>query len=333
MGGLLVFGAAFFLAFAGVSAFRKWSLKTGLLDSPNERSSHSIPTPRGGGVIIVVLCLTTYLSVSYLYADTFSWGYLVGALLVAVVSWLDDVYSLWFLWRLTAHSAAAAVLIFSTGTETLGIGYSIISFFWIVWMINAYNFMDGIDGIAGLQAVTAGVSWLALAGIFGMPAVYYVGGVIAASSLGFLIHNWQPAKIFMGDVGSAFLGFTFAAMPLLAAKQTPKSLHVFAFCGLVFLWFFVFDSIVTFIYRLALGRNIFKAHREHIYQRLVQSGMSHGKVAAIYGILTFIVCISTILGFRLSNDIFPLILVPPFVLSGVLVLIYSINRKKANAND
>lgn len=200
-------------------------------------------------------------------------------------------------------------------------------------MINAYNFMDGIDGIAGLQAVTAGVSWLALASIFGIPTVYYVGGVIAASSLGFLIHNWQPAKIFMGDVGSAFLGFTFAAMPLVATKQNPKSLHVFAFFGLVFLWFFVFDSIVTFIYRLVLARNVFKAHREHIYQRLVQSGMSHRKVAAIYGILTFIVCISTMLGFRLANDIFPLMLIPPFVLSGVLVLIYSVNRQRASVND
>jgi Fuc2NAc and GlcNAc transferase len=333
MSGLLLFAAVFLLAFAGVAAFRKWSLKKGLLDSPNERSSHSIPTPRGGGVIVVVLCLIFYSVISYFYPDTFSWGYLLGAVIVAVVSWVDDLYSLWFLWRLAAHSAAATVLIISSDIETLGFFCSIISFFWIVWLINAYNFMDGIDGIAGLQAVIAATSWLALGYIFDMPAIYYFSGVIAASSLGFLIHNWQPAKIFMGDVGSAFLGFTFAALPLLATKQTTKQTYLLALAAVIFLWFFLFDSIVTFIHRLFKGKNVFSAHREHIYQRLVQSGMSHGKVTTIYGILTLILSLSMMLTLSFFNEIVSVTLTATTLLTVVLLVIYVSSRQKAHSND
>lgn len=333
MASLFIFTVVFVLANAGVGAFRKWSMGKGLLDSPNERSSHITPTPRGGGIVIAILCLAFYAGISFLYPATFSWGYLFGAVIVALVSWFDDVYSLWFLWRLAAHAVAAFLLIFSTGFEALGLFSALVSLLWIVWLINSYNFMDGIDGIAGLQALIVAASWLALGYFFEMPVIFYFCGVIAASSCGFLVHNWPPATVFMGDVGSAFLGFTFAAMPLLATKQTSRSLHLFAFSGLIFLWFFIFDSIVTFAYRLAHGRNVFKAHREHIYQRLVQSGMSHGKVTTIYGILTVIVCVSTILGVSLSREVYPLMLIAPAVLTGVLILIYFISGQKTTADD
>lgn len=326
MGGSLLFAAVFLLAFAGVPAFRKWSLQKGLLDCPNERSSHKIPTPRGGGVIVVLLCLIFYSVISYFYPGTFSWGYLLGGALVAVVSWLDDVYSLWFLLRLAAHSVGAAVLIISSGIDTLGITWSLISLFWVVGLINAYNFMDGIDGIAGVQSVIAAASWLALGFVFEMPVIYYFGGVIAASSLGFLIHNWQPAKIFMGDVGSAFLGFTFAALPLIAAKQTDRPTYLLALAGMIFLWFFLFDSIVTFIRRLIRGKNIFTAHREHIYQKLVLSGMSHGKVATIYGFFASVLSISTIASLVFFYEAEMVVLfVTPLLTAGFLAL-YLTNR-------
>lgn len=330
---LLLFTVVIVLASTGVGAFRTWSLKKGLLDSPNERSSHDTPTPRGGGIVIVILCLTFYVSYSAVYPEAFSWGYLLGVVIVAFVSWLDDIYSVWFLWRLAAHAAAASVLVFSSGIETLGLFPAILSFFWIVWLINSYNFMDGIDGIAGLQALIAAASWLVLGYIFDIPVIFYFCGVIAASSFGFLIHNWPPAKIFMGDVGSAFFGFTFAAMPLLATNQSPDGLSAFALAGFVFLWLFIFDSIVTFIYRLALGKNVFKAHREHIYQRLVQSGLSHAKVTAIYGTFTLIVCVSTIFGLGFFKENRPLILIPPSALTAVTVVIFIIYRQKKAAND
>ena len=101
------------------------------------------------------------------------------------------------------------------GPYSLGNWGYVITFFWIVWMVNSYNFMDGIDGLAGLQAVITGIGWLILCYICEMPALTIFSGIIAAASLGFLLHNWNPAAIFMGDVGSAFLGFTFAALPLL----------------------------------------------------------------------------------------------------------------------
>ena len=107
--------------------------------------------------------------------------------------------------------------------------------------------MDGIDGIAASQAVLAGAAWLVFGGLFGIDTIYYFAGVIAFSSLGFLVHNWSPAKIFMGDVGSAFLGFTFAAMPLLAAK-TGKAASAYTFTvAITFLWLFIFDTILTLI--------------------------------------------------------------------------------------
>lgn len=329
MSGLLLFAGVFLLAFVGVAAFRKWSLKVGLLDAPNERSSHSTPTPRGGGVVIVILCLVFYSAIAYFYPESFSLGYLFGAVIVAAVSWIDDVYSLSFLWRLAAHAAAAVGLIFSTGLETFGVIGSIIAFFWIVSLINAYNFMDGIDGIAALQAVIAAAGWFAIGYIFQLPAIYYLSSVIAASSLGFLIHNWQPAKVFLGDVGSAFLGFTFAAMPLLSVKQAEKPSDFIVISAILFLWFFIFDSLVTFFKRLFARQNVFSAHREHIYQRLVQSGMSHGQVTTVYGILTFALSVSTVLSVGFFREKVLVTLAAVSLLTSILIFVFFFRRPTA----
>jgi len=227
---IFIFPAALILTWIGIRFFRVWSLKKGVLDIPNERSSHDSPTPRGGGLLIVVVTLFFYGLISLLYPGSFSWGFLVGALLIATVSWLDDRYSVSTVWRLMTHALAAVLLIAdrgywseislsgTTGVINLGIVGSILTFLWIVWLINAYNFMDGIDGIAGIQAAVAGFAWLGLGWLSGIPNVALFGGVILFSSLGFLLHNWPPARIFMGDVGSAFLGFTFASMPFIAAR-------------------------------------------------------------------------------------------------------------------
>ncbi len=328
-----MFPAAFLLTYLGVALFRRWSFKFGFLDVPNERSSHETPIPRGGGAIIVIICLAGYLIVSALFPETFSLGYLLGGILVALVSWLDDVYTIPSGLRFIAHSAAAIGLIFDKGYwHSVDFPFSafhmefdvvgaVITFLWIVWLINAYNFMDGIDGLAGLQAVIASLGWLALSQLLGIPSLSLFSGVVAAASAGFLIHNWNPAKIFMGDVGSTFLGYTFAALPLLARAESDRPGHLLPLAAGLFVWFFIFDSVVTRIRRVVRDRKLWTAHREHFYQRLVISGLSHARVSAVYGILTLILCVSMLISIKFYHDIGPLILPVLILLTSVLLFI------------
>mgnify|MGYP001348956244 CR=1 FL=1 len=305
MSEFLIFSIAFLATYFGVEAFRHWSLRAGLLDVPNDRSSHGSPIPRGSGLVIALVSLLLYSVTSNILTHNFKWHYVVAAGLVASISWLDDLYSVPFALRLLVHSVAAAMLIWGVGffkaiylpgfgiTFEAGNFGAVIAFLWIVWMINAYNFMDGIDGIAGSQAILAGISWLLLGYISGYTSVYFAGGIVAFSCLGFLIHNWSPAKVFMGDVGSAFLGFTFAALPLMAAEEKPADSPILLFAAIMFVWFFLFDSIFTIFRRATRGERVWTAHREHLYQRVTMSGHSHSYVTLLYAGFTSIV----VLGF------------------------------------
>lgn len=303
----LLFVSAFAAAWIGVEIYRRWSVARDLLDIPNERSSHSVPTPLGGGLIIVLVGLLGYLAIHLLFAVPFSKGYFIGALLVAVVSWLDDLYSLPFWSRLIVHIAAAGVLVADLGAWQGGILFpsievdfgmvfgGILTIGWVVWLLNAYNFMDGIDGIAALQAVVAGVAWAIFGLHFNLPGSFLFAGVFASVSLGFLLHNWQPAKIFMGDVGSAFLGFTLAAMPLLFGVETPERMAVLPTVAILFVWFFVFDTIYTMLRRAVNRERVWEAHRGHLYQRMAIGGMSHRTVTILYGSATGLLAASVLL--------------------------------------
>jgi UDP-N-acetylmuramyl pentapeptide phosphotransferase/UDP-N-acetylglucosamine-1-phosphate transferase len=325
---------AFLLSLGGVEFFRRWSLARRLLDVPNERSSHKSPTPRGAGVVIVAVTLLVYLSGSLFEALPIDWSYVIGAVLVSGISWVDDLRSVPFGWRLLVHSAAAVLLILFLETSvTLPVssyGGSIytsyaayaVAFLWVVWMINAYNFMDGIDGIAGSQAVIAGLGWLVVGIIGGNLHALLLGTGVAAASLGFLIHNWPPARVFMGDVGSAFLGFTFAALPLLLMKNGEGSIFAAQtpLLGAAFVWPFVLDTLATLVHRLIRGEKVWKAHREHYYQRLVIAGRSHSSVTVLYTVLaalTTTVGLATV-GFGGNSGYF---LVFTLVLVGVFLLL------------
>jgi UDP-N-acetylmuramyl pentapeptide phosphotransferase/UDP-N-acetylglucosamine-1-phosphate transferase len=157
----------------------------------------------------------------------------------------------------------------------------ILIFFWIVGLTNSYNFMDGIDGIAGGQAVVAGLGWAIFGWLGNDPLVCALGMLMAACSLGFLGHNWPPARIFMGDVASGFLGLTFAVLPILAALRDARFLLV----GVLLVWPFLFDTIFTFLRRLSRGENVFAAHRSHLYQRLVIADRSHLFATSLYCML------------------------------------------------
>jgi Fuc2NAc and GlcNAc transferase len=283
------------LSYIGIGIFKGWGLRRNWVDIPNERSSHSAPTPLGGGLVIAAICLSAYAFVSTFAGSPFLWGYFLGAFAVAAVSWIDDIYSISIVWRLVIHLSAAIFATLTLGPlDLVGLpGNFVISFgpagvavtvIWIVWMINAYNFMDGIDGIAAVQAISASIGWLVIGLSLSSPAMTAYSAVLLGSCLGFLIHNWAPARIFLGDAGSAFLGFTFAVMPLMVRLESPTSVEVLPVAAVLLLWPFVFDSILTLMIRLVRGKRIWVAHREHLYQRLVISGLDHRTVSAIYGV-------------------------------------------------
>jgi UDP-N-acetylmuramyl pentapeptide phosphotransferase/UDP-N-acetylglucosamine-1-phosphate transferase len=253
-----------------------------LLDHPSDRGLHSQPTPRGGGIGIVAGVVIGYT----LYARGAAWtspaerALLIGVLLIATVSFVDDFRHVPAALRFTVHTFAAMLLVAAVVVPPLRhtIVLAAIAMIWIVGFTNAYNFMDGIDGIAGLQAVVAGLAWFAIGRVTGLPTASGIGLALAASALGFLIRNWPPAKIFMGDVGSATLGFVLSSLVVLTIFTRP---HV-AIAGLLPAWPFVFDTALTLTRRVVNRENIFQAHRSHLYQRLVMSGKSHAQVTLLY---------------------------------------------------
>ena len=302
---VVLFSTVFLLSYFGVEWFRRWSSKKRIYDIPNERSSHVAPKPRGGGLIFVVVSMVFYSAYTIGFQGSFEVGYLAAAILISLVSWLDDLFSISFIWRFIVHAFSAFLIIYSIGYidvlyvpffHQLVIGKMgiLLTFGWIVWLTNAYNFMDFIDGIAGTQAVTAGLGWFLTGKILGLDEISIYGGILAFSCAGFLIHNWQPAKIFMGDVGSAFLGFTYAVLPLLAKKENGEQSQFLPLIAVLLVWFFVFDAVYTFFRRLFKGEKVWNAHREHIYQKLVIKGYSHKFVTVLYGSLSLIVLISVI---------------------------------------
>ncbi|MBL8181222.1 MAG: glycosyltransferase family 4 protein [Blastocatellia bacterium] len=293
---ILVFAVSYF----GVLAYRSFSLKRGLLDHPNERSSHEMPTPRGGGLVMAFVAIFGYVALSLAYNTQISYGYILAALIVIVVGFLDDVFSVWFLWRLIGQFAAAAIFVSISGSfgsiyvpffgevTFPAVVSVIVTSLYIVYFLNAYNFMDGIDGIAGLQALVAAIFWQFIAASTGMYPAMHLGGSLAAASLGFLLLNWQPAKIFMGDAGSSFLGFSFAVLPIVALDGSASGNGLPLTVGLLVVWPFVFDSLITLVRRTLRGEKVWSAHREHLYQRLVIGGWSHARVTTIYGVLALL---------------------------------------------
>ncbi len=333
--GIAIFAAVFCVSFLGVGVYRRWGIRNNVLSMPNERSSHTEPTPHGAGLVIVIICLATYIPISIFISGTFSWGYFVGAFLIAAISFVDDIWPIRFHWRLLVQSAAAIMLIADLetwhGITMLGglkfgvLGY-VLTFLWIVWMVNSYNFMDGIDGLAGLQAVIAAVSWCLLCRILDMHGIYYFSVIIAAASMGFLVRNMSKSRIFMGDVGSAFLGFTFAALPLFGRSLASKSPDLLPIAAVLFVWFFLFDSVVTIVRRAIRGEKIWLPHREHLFQRLVISGLSHRFVTVIYAILASVLSLIILLSVKFREDI-GLALLPVVLVLTVALLVFCIKKK------
>jgi Fuc2NAc and GlcNAc transferase len=275
---------------------RSYALRRGMLDVPNERSSHVEPTPRGGGAAIVLATLAAMCTLAL--AGMVNWKLVLGFVgaggVVAIAGFLDDQKHLRRRWRLLSHFGAAFILVFSVGgTRPLVIFDGVLSnwvtfpvaILYTVWLINLTNFMDGIDGLAASEAVSVSVGGALLYAI----AAPFADGwavplVFAAAASGFLIWNRPPARIFMGDVGSGFVGIWLAAMSLHASIVSTS-----LFWGwLILLGVFLVDASVTLIRRLLRAERVWDAHRTHAYQHAAIRWHTHRNVTlAVVGLNVF----------------------------------------------
>jgi Fuc2NAc and GlcNAc transferase len=279
-GGVIFLGAALLCAAAAAAiltgAVRAYALRSSLMDVPNERSLHRTPTPRGGGIAIVLVTLAGLagFAATGTIPGPLAWTMGGGGALVAAVGWLDDRRGVSAPVRALVHAVAAAWAVMWIGG--LSVPLALLGAVGIVWAINLYNFMDGIDGLAGAEAVSVGLIGGALLLNAGATALSTVAFLVAAAAAGFLAWNWAPARIFMGDVGSGFLGYTFGTMALLSHREGAVTLPVW----LVVMGVFLFDATLTLLRRIVKGERWYQAHRSHAYQRLVQAGSSHARVTA-----------------------------------------------------
>ncbi|WP_029533763.1 glycosyltransferase family 4 protein [Pseudomonas asplenii] len=272
-----------FFIFAVLASLLTWGLRyyalsRSLIDIPNARSSHSVPTPRGGGVAIVV----SFLAAAVLLAEMgrISWetemAILGSGASIAILGFLDDHGHIAARWRLLGHFCAAFWALFwlghapvvHIGDMSLDLGWFayILASLYLVWMLNLYNFMDGIDGIASVEAVSTCSSICLIYWLQGYEALSGPVFLLGAATLGFLLWNFPPARIFMGDAGSGFLGIILGLLSLQAAWVAPELLWAW----LILLGVFIVDATVTLFRRLVRGEKIYEAHRSHAYQFAVR---------------------------------------------------------------
>jgi glycosyltransferase WbpL len=285
-GALITLVAALGVSWWGTGLVCRFALARSLLDMPNERSSHSIPTPRGGGVAIVVVVLAGILVgvAAGWIRNTTALALVPAGAAVALVSWLEDRYGVRQSIRFVVHLAAAGWVVYCFGlVETyqaggalrLGFLGSILSVLGIVWITNLFNFMDGIDGLAAGEALTVGLAAMLLCWRSKDLEAAWLASLVAMATAGFLPWNWSPARIFLGDVGSVFLGFILASLGVLTSQR--GDLPVLGW--LVLLGVFFMDATITLLRRLLRGERWFVAHRSHAYQRAVLAGHAHAQVS------------------------------------------------------
>jgi len=262
----------------------------GLVDTPNDRSSHTQPKPRGGGLVLIPAILVSWLPVIMIFAPQGSrlglGAILLGAAGLAVLSWIDDLRNLPAAPRLLAQAAAVALGLIWMGDDSGPAFQGLLPPFidslaaglvWL-WFINLFNFMDGIDGIAGVEAASIGTGLAMIATLGAGTAASVTLGIampalLVAATLGFLLWNWPPSKLFLGDVGSVPLGYLLGWMLLVLAASGQWA------AALILPLYYLADATVTLGRRALRGVKVWQAHREHFYQRAVRGRASHGQVA------------------------------------------------------
>lgn len=302
--------SAFVAALLLTTFIREYALRHRILDIPNERSSHEAPTPRGGGLAIAVVMIVALivLWLAGVVPARLAAALTVGGAAIAALGWIDDKHGLAALPRGLVQLGAAIVAVVLLGgvpvihigefALRVGLAGSLLAVVLIVWFTNLYNFMDGIDGLAAGEAVSVGLIAALLLWNVSAPLAI-VAGVMAASSAGYLVWNWPPAKIFMGDSGSGLLGYSFAVLAL--ASENAGALPTLWW--IVLLGAFTFDATITLVRRVLQGKAIYQAHRDHAYQRLVRYGRTHRAVTSAVLALNIVLAALAWAGWRASTPV------------------------------
>lgn len=333
--------AGFLIAVLTVYLVLRYSRQLGLVDVPNERSSHDKPTPSGGGLGIItglLLSFTLYLALKQPQIESSSLLCLIGCLvLIGLVGFLDDIHDLSKALRLLSHIIAAIIVIVVIGPlrsidipflGDIKFGFMAVpvTLIWIIGVTNIYNFMDGIDGLAGGEGVLVGAFISCTGFMVGNNLMGALGSFIAASSLGFLVFNIPPAKIFMGDSGSTTLGFVFATIAIIGsqAKGNPVPFLVFVFL----LSNFLFDATITLIMRIIRKENWRVAHSKHFYQKAVKSGYTHRQVTLFEYVLELLLGVASIIYISSKDLVQCTILILVLIVLTSAFILMSLPRQK-----
>lgn len=291
---LILLLATWVLSCLLTGAFTWYTRRQGMLDIPQERHSHNTPTPRGGGAGMIAALLIATLFLSRGSSAMTFWTHCVwpGLAAVSLIGWWDDRVSLSARLRFFVQVLATAYLLwcFHPSIPASALMLFLAAGFFLLWMINLYNFMDGSNGMAGFQGVFAGtvLAWLFYHAGDGDAAI--ISSLIAAACLGFLPWNLGSAKVFMGDVASGALGFAFASLLIYGVFTNSFAIATAWMVMLVF----VCDSTLTLIARVLKGERWYNPHKQHLYQRLIARGWSHGSVLLLYQIVNMVLVLPAI---------------------------------------
>lgn len=308
---------------------------------PNERSSHSLPVPRMGGVPMVAAAALAFGGWAFLAAGganvqrglpyTF-----LFALAMFLLGFYDDLRNLSPLFRFLVQFVSALLLLVFLAPLLPDVplwkwvlprwAWIVPGAFWAVWMLNLYNFMDGIDGLAGGEAAITSTFFFLLFAREGEAGWAVANLLVAASAMGFLVHNWSPARVFMGDAGSAFLGAFYGMQSVIAPFSTnvPFAVLVLPFAN------FILDTTVTLLRRVWRGDKWYQAHRTHYYQRMTLLGMTHERVTTLELLYVVFCCFSAEMYFRAGGAYRFFIAIPVLVL--FLGIAIRVNGKERVAN-
>jgi len=307
---------ALFLSAILTGLLRRYALNSQLLDIPNARSSHSIPTPRGGGVSIVLVFLLGVPILLYIGVISLGvmWALIGAGAIAAIIGFLDDHGHIPARWRLLAHFMAATWGLYCLGglpplVISLPLDYGnalfnfdllgqILALFYLVWLLNLYNFMDGIDGLASIEAITVCIGGALLYFLSAETAGQWVLPLFLAFTVaGFLLWNYPPAKIFMGDACSGFLGLVLGLLSIQAAWINP----LFFWSWLILLGVFIVDATFTLCRRFLQDDKVYEAHRSHAYQYASRYYQSHKVVSITVGLINIIWLTPLALGVGLAK--------------------------------
>jgi UDP-N-acetylmuramyl pentapeptide phosphotransferase/UDP-N-acetylglucosamine-1-phosphate transferase len=278
----IVVVAVLIVSFAGTGMILRFLRSHAILDHPNQRSSHSAPTPKGAGIIVVAAILAGWVGISWdTPAAEIALIIAVAAICLAGLSWYDDLRGLNPVWRLLGQGVAVAYVLTSDVVSVAPFFGGLLPDFldllaagllWL-WFVNLFNFMDGIDGIAGVETAALGLGIALVAATAALsPAFVIYGLALTAGALGFLWWNWHPARIFLGDVGSVPLGFLIGWLLLVLTKNGQWA------AALILPLYYLADATITLIRRVLRGEKVWQAHRDHFYQQAVNHGLSHAQI-------------------------------------------------------